>query len=138
MDGSFTLASTALSDKRRHLMCELRARASSCKAAWLMNVLAVTMLVGALQAGATDLERSASTIANATAYDLGFKGERVSACTVTKSSGNPDVDRYVCDAARMCGDKFHTDDKRDACMVRERVKLAKMIAKSLSRTPKAQ
>ncbi|WP_445191828.1 hypothetical protein ACT009_14815 [Sphingomonas sp. Tas61C01] len=103
-----------------------------------MFVLAVTLLVGALQAGATDLEHSASTIANATAYDLGFKSERVSACTVTKSSGNADVDRYVCDAARMCGDKFHTGDQRDACMVRERVKLAKIIAESLSRTPTAQ
>jgi hypothetical protein len=103
-----------------------------------MIVLAVTLLVGALQAGAVDLEHQASKIANATAYDLRFEGERVSACTVTASSGNPDVDRYVCDAARMCGDKYRSDDKRDNCVVRERDKLAIMIAKSLSRPQKAQ
>ena len=103
-----------------------------------MNVLAVTLLVGALQAGAVDLEHSASTIANATTYDLRFEGERVSACTVTASSGNPDIDRYVCDAARMCGDKYRSGNKRDACVVRERDKLAVMVAKSLSRTRKPQ
>ena len=102
-----------------------------------MLVLVVTLLLGGVQAGTVDLDHSASTIANATAYDLRFQGERVSACTVTRSSGNAEVDRYVCDAARMCGDHFHADERRAACMVRERAKLATMIARSLARTPKA-
>ena len=76
--------------------------------------------------------QSPTDIANATKFDLTFDGRRVTGCTVTSTSGYPQVDRYVCDAARSCGDRFSDADRRATCLVRKREELSITIARNLA------
>ena len=78
--------------------------------------------------------QSPTEIANATKFELRFDGGRVAGCTVTATSGNPDVDRYVCDSARSCGDRYSNADGRTACLLKKREELADHIAKNSNRT----
>ncbi len=77
--------------------------------------------------------QTADSIAHATTFDLQFRGVRVVACTVTATSGNPEVDRYICDAARRCGDTHRTTEKRDACIAMKREELIARISKQPER-----
>ena len=97
-----------------------------------MNVLGVVaILVAAQGAVQSDGALSATQIANSTKYDLTFDGAHVAGCKVTATSGSPQVDRYICDAARSCGDRYSDAEHRATCVARRREQLATEIATKL-------
>jgi len=98
-----------------------------------MNLVAA-MLAIAWQAAPGSSVTPASSLANATKFELSFDGARVSGCSVTATSGNAQIDRFVCDVARTCGDRFRQAERRSACIAAKREDLAKSLEKEL-KTP---
>ncbi|WP_147414289.1 hypothetical protein [Sphingomonas gilva] len=99
-----------------------------------IGFLALALWVGSAQGVALDIQQSATALANATKFNLSFEGRRVNGCTVTATSGNPQVDHYVCEAARSCGDRYSSEDRRADCISRKREELADLIVKSSNQT----
>jgi len=96
-----------------------------------IGFMAVALLLGAPQQSfATNAAaQSPLELANATKMTLTFSGQRVTGCTVTATSNRADVDAYVCNAARACGDKYPRDeDRMTNCLVKSRELLAEKIA----------
>ena len=100
----------------------------------LIAFVAVALIFGVAEGVPTQAAPSPTEIANATKFDLRFDGARVAACTVTATSGNPDVDRYVCEWARSCGNRYSNADDRATCLVKKREELADHIAEHSNRT----
>ena len=97
----------------------------------MMSIM-LAVLLGAMQ-GATPTSaapQSPSEMANATKFDVTYDGDRVTACTITATSWNAQVDRYVCDAARFCGNHYKNANQRAACLATKREELSVLIAKA--------
>ena len=92
----------------------------------------IAILVAAQAALQSDGTQSATDIANATKYVLTFDHEQVTGCTITATSGSPKVDRYICDAARDCGNQHSDADHQAACVTRKCAQLATELAKALA------
>ena len=99
-----------------------------------MGLLLALALLSGIQDAPADVQGTATKLANATTYDLTFRNDRVTDCRVTATSGYAEVDRYVCDAARQCGDQNSKEDRRAACVAKKREELADLIVKKLNRT----
>lgn len=97
-----------------------------------MNVLGFVVIVIALQGAVQSGVQSPTDIANVTKYELTYDGKHVTSCTVTATSGSPEVDRYICDAARLCGERYSNDDSRTTCLATKRDELAKDLARTLA------
>jgi len=89
------------------------------------------LLLGSVQVavGSSTPEQSPSAIANATKFNVTYDGGRVNSCTITATSGNPQIDLYVCNAARSCGDRYSTAERRDACVTEKREELARLLVR---------
>ena len=93
-------------------------------------VTALALLVALQGASAQPpIGLSATEVANSTKFELTFSGPRIVGCSVTATSGFAQVDRYVCDAARNCGDKYSNADRRAACIAEKREQLGRLLAK---------
>jgi hypothetical protein len=101
----------------------------------MIGIVASALIIAALQdtTGQSIEQASALQVVNKTKFELAFNGRRVSRCHVTASSGFAQVDRYVCDAARTCGDKYTRTDRRAACLADKRQQLAGLIARELKK-----
>ena len=93
------------------------------------------LLLGSVQVavGSSQPEQSPSAIATATKFNVTYDGGRVSTCTITATSGNPEIDLYVCKAARSCGDRYSTAERRDTCVTEKREELARLLARKAER-----
>lgn len=99
-----------------------------------MGILGVVAALVALQAAvSSSATLSATDLSNATKYDLTRDGSHITSCTVTATSGSAQIDRYVCDAARSCGDRYSDAARQATCMARKREELASQIARNLAR-----
>jgi len=98
----------------------------------MMSIMAMAAAFSAAQGipATSASSESPLEIANATMFKLTFSGGRVTGCTITATSGSPHVDRYVCDAARLCGDRYANAARRDGCIAKKREELAALIAKN--------
>ena len=97
-----------------------------------MNAL-MLLIVGVAAQVAADAQATATQMANATQFNVTFSGRRVSACTVTATSGNPQIDMAVCQAAQRCGNKFHSVEAMAPCVWQKREEVAAHIAEHLSK-----
>ena len=93
--------------------------------------LAAALLFGVAQDAPAEspAQRSPLEIVNATKFDITYQGNRVTSCTITATSGHAQVDRYVCDAARSCGNRYSAADRRASCLAKKREEFAEAIAK---------
>jgi hypothetical protein len=97
----------------------------------MVGFVAMALAFGAPQEtpAAPTVPQAALDLANATKVSLIFTGEHVSGCRVTATSNRADIDEYVCDAAKTCGDKYpRNEDSREACLIERRNLLATKIA----------
>jgi hypothetical protein len=94
-------------------------------------MLGLIIALAAQNASATP--QTPTEIANATRFKLAFAGKRVSDCTVTATSGNAQVDMYICGAARACGNQYSDPDKQATCVADKRKELADKLTAALNR-----